>query len=104
MSRRSLSARHAASPTSSPGWAMRSDAMSVPGPLRIRSWSGLWSDWASGRRGRWRQVVLWSVVALILLRLLAPWILTRIANNALADGDEVRGSISGLSLGLLTCN
>lgn len=48
--------------------------------------------------------MLWTLIGLLLLRLLAPWILSLIANRALADGDEVRGSISGLSLNLLACD
>lgn len=70
----------------------------------LASWWATWCAWAGGRRGRWRQVLLWALVVLVVLRLSAPWILTRIANEALADGKEVRGSISGLSLGLLTCD
>lgn len=62
------------------------------------------SDVALGRRGRWRQVLLWSIIALIAARLLAPLILTRMANAALGEGDQVHGSITGVSLGLLTCS
>lgn len=63
--------------------------------------SGL-RDWATGRRGHWRQIVLVLVVVAVLLRIAAPIILVRITNAALADGDKVRGSISDVSLGLLT--
>lgn len=73
-------------------------------PWNLRAWPGRVRDSATGRRGRWRQVLLWSLVGLIIIRLSAPFILTRIANATLADGDEVRGSIGGLSLGLLTCD
>lgn len=79
-------------------------AVMPPSPAGFRTWPATWVAWATGRRGRWRQVVLWSLVGLVLLRLLAPWLLTFIANRALADGDEVRGSISGLSLDLLRCD
>jgi hypothetical protein len=83
---------------------MHSEAFPLPVAARIRAWGSIWSDWASGRRGRWRQAVLWTLALLIVLRMAAPWVLTRLANDALADGEKVRGSISGLSLGLLTCD
>lgn len=70
----------------------------------VRAWPATLAAWATGRRGRWRQVVLWTIVVLVLLRVLAPWVLTLIANRALANGDEIRGSISGLTLHLLTCD
>lgn len=83
---------------------MRSDTLPMPVAARLRSWGSTLADWASGRRGRWVQVALWTFVLLIVLRIAAPWILTRLANDALADGEKVRGSISGLSLGLLSCD
>lgn len=58
--------------------------------------------WLTGRRGRGRQVLMWMLLLAVLLRLSAPMILTRITNAALADGEKVRGSITGVSLGLLT--
>lgn len=84
---------------------MPSDAAVIAPPASAwRTWPATWAGWAMGRRGRWRQVVLWTIVALVLLRLVTPWILTLIANRALANGDEIRGSISGLSLNLLACD
>lgn len=84
---------------------MRTDSAVMPGRATgFRTWPANWAAWATGRRGRWRQAVLWTLIGLVLLRLLAPWILTLMANRALANGDEVRGSISGLSLDLLACD
>lgn len=59
-------------------------------------------DLLAGRRGRGRQVLMWMLVVVVMLRLSAPMILTHITNAALADGEKVRGSITGVSLGLLT--
>ena len=56
-------------------------------------------DWLTGRRGRGRQVLVWTLILAVVLRLSAPLILTRITNAALADGEKVRGSITGVSLG-----
>ncbi len=70
----------------------------------LREWTGTITSWALGRRGRWRQVLLWTVVALVCIRLLAPVILVRIANATLAEGEEVRGSLDDLSFSLLACN
>lgn len=83
---------------------MSSDAIIGTRGSGPRAWPRAWLDWMSGRRGRWRQVVLWTLVALVALRLVTPLILTRLANQALAEGEEVRGSISGLSLSLLAGN
>jgi hypothetical protein len=59
-------------------------------------------DWALGRRGRVRQVLLWLVVLLVVARILAPYVLTMLANSALAAPGPVRGSIAGISLSLLS--
>lgn len=71
---------------------------------RLRRWTTLVVDGFAGRRGRVWQVALWFVAVLIGMRVCAPFVLTGFANRALADGEEVRGSITGLSLSLVTCN
>lgn len=75
--------------------------MSTP-RQRLHQVTGVLRDWLAGRRGRGRQVLLWILIVAVMLRLSAPLILTRITNAALADGEQVRGSITGVSLGLLT--
>jgi hypothetical protein len=58
--------------------------------------------WASGRRGRWRAILLWSLVGLVLCRVAAPYALTAIINRQLAAGGAIQGRIQGLTLGLLS--
>lgn len=70
----------------------------------IPRWPHTVRDIAVGRRGRLRQVLLWGVVAMVVARLCAPYVLTWIANRQLARGDDVRGAISGISLGLFRCD
>lgn len=69
---------------------------------RLHATAGGLRDWLTGRRGRGRQVLVWILIIAVVLRVSAPMILTRITNSAMADGEKVRGSITGVSLGLLT--
>lgn len=83
---------------------MHADANEPSLATPLRSWLTWMQHVATGRRGRWRQMALWLVVGLLVVRLLIPWVLTGWANAALAEGRTVRGSITGLSLNLLACN
>lgn len=70
------------------------------GPLR-RAGDAL-RDWALGRRGRWRAILLWSLAVVLLCRIAAPYALTAAINRELAKDGPIQGSIDGLTLGLVT--
>lgn len=68
----------------------------------LRRFGDALNDWARGRRGRWRAVLLWSLVVLVLCRIAAPYALTAVINRELAKDGPIQGRIDGLSLGLVT--
>jgi hypothetical protein len=87
---------------------MRSEPLPAPRGGGLTPGWRAWPAWLAagftGRRGRWWQVLLWGAVIVVLLRLCITPVLTIVANRALANGDEVRGSIRDLSFNLLACN
>jgi hypothetical protein len=73
-----------------------------------RTWSAIAAvgQWlwriASGGRGRWRQILAWFLAVIIAARIAAPYVLTAVANHMLQRPGDIRGSINGISLSLLT--
>ena len=58
-------------------------------------------DTLRGRRGRFKQVLLWVVAVLVAVRLVLPYALLAAANHRLRDANAVTGHLDDLSLGLL---
>jgi hypothetical protein len=57
---------------------------------------------ARGHHGRWWQVCIWSLLALVLLRVALTPVLKLAINHSLAHAGRFRGAIDGLSIRLIT--